>query len=92
MSRQFVACKFRIADTRTFTYHNDGEPVAEGDHVLVPDRNGDGRKKVFVVSVSDEAPPFPTKPVLGKYEPAPEIVDDDPLGLNLESAAIPDLS
>lgn len=65
MSRQFVACKFRETDTRSYTYHNDGEPVAVGDIVKVADRDGDGWKRVQVVDLSDEAPSFPTKPILG---------------------------
>lgn len=70
--RQYVACKFRTSDTRTFTYHNDGEPVHDGDTVRVADRSGEGWKKVYVVSTTDEEPPFPTKPILGLH------VDDDP--------------
>jgi hypothetical protein len=72
---QYVACKFRIADTRTFTYSNDGPPVAEGDQVRVPDRSGEGWKKVFVVSVTDVEPPFPTKAIIGLHtedDPAPD--------------------
>lgn len=95
-TRQFVACKFRVSDTRTFTYHNDGEPVADGDQVRVPDPRTDGWKKVFVVSTSDEKPPFETKPILGLHveeeptpleaaaeRPAPDFVPaaGDPFGL-----------
>lgn len=39
--RQYVACKFRSEDARSYTYHNDGEPVAVGDLVKVADRSGD---------------------------------------------------
>lgn len=73
---QFVACKFRIADTRTYTYAWDGEPLAEGDQVRVADRSGDGWKVVYVVSTTDEAPPFACKPILGRHveeEPATPI-------------------
>jgi hypothetical protein len=63
---QYVACKFRASDARTYTYHNDGEPVAPGDFVKVADARSDGWKRVEVVSVSDAAPSFPTKPILGK--------------------------
>lgn len=75
---QFVACKFRISDTRTFTYANDGTPVKDGDVVRVPDRSGDGWKKVYVVSVTDEAPPFECKPILGLHteEPARDLLAD----------------
>jgi len=74
---QFVACKFRVSDTRTYTYTWDGEPLNEGDTVRVEDRSGDGWKKVYVVSTSDQAPPFACKPILGKHvEPEHE---DTPL-------------
>lgn len=42
MSRQYVLAKFRETDTRTYTYHNDAEPVKAGDVVRVEDRSGDG--------------------------------------------------
>lgn len=66
--RQYVAVKFRVADTRNYTYHNDGEPLAEGDQAKVADNRSDGWKRVFVVALVDK-PDFPTKPVLGKVEP-----------------------
>ena len=69
----YVACKFRSTDTRSYNYEYDGdEPLAVGDMVKVPDRDGDGRKRVEVVSISDQAPSFPCKPILGKVEPEPE--------------------
>jgi hypothetical protein len=66
---QYVACKFRPEDSRSYTYEWDGEPFAIGDEVKVPDRSGDGWKRVTVASVSDQAPPFPCKPIIGRYEP-----------------------
>lgn len=70
---QYVACKFRIADTRTFTYTNPGEPVAPGDQVKVPDKSGDGWQRVYVVTVSDTPPDLPKhvqlKAIIGKVEP-----------------------
>lgn len=65
MARQYVAAKFRVEDKRTYTYHNDGDPVKPGDRVKVEDRSGDGWKAVHVAEVSYAAPPFATKPVLG---------------------------
>jgi hypothetical protein len=65
--RQFVAVKFRIGDTRTYTYVNDGEPVTDGDVVRVADARSDGWQKVYVVSTTDEAPPFECKPILGLH-------------------------
>lgn len=81
---QFVACKFRSTDTRTYTYHNDGDPVAVGDQVKVADAKSDGWKRVEVVSITDEKPPFPTKPILGKVEeePAEAKPARDPLDLS----------
>lgn len=76
MPRQYVACKFRSEDTRSYTYHNDGEPVAVGDLVKVADARSDGWKRVEVVSVSDQAPTFATKPILGKLEPEPAAQSD----------------
>jgi uncharacterized membrane protein len=73
MSRQFVACKFRSSDTRTYTYHNDGVPVAVGDQVKVADRSGDGWKRVEVAEIDVPEPTrFETKPILGKVEPEAE--------------------
>ncbi len=66
---QYVAVKFRSTDSRTYTYHWDGEPLMAGDHVKVADNRSDGWKRVEVVSVSDEKPSFATKPILGKVEP-----------------------
>lgn len=70
--RQYVVCKFRREDRRTYTYHNDGEPVAVGDAVKVEDRSGDGWKRVEVFAIADSEPPFATKPILGKIEPEPD--------------------
>lgn len=66
---QYVACKFRPEDSRSYTYVWAGEPFAPGDQVKVPDRSGDGWKRVEVIAVSDQAPPFPCKSILGRYEP-----------------------
>lgn len=65
MSRQYIACKFRPEDSRSYTYEWDGEPLNIGDIVKVADRSGDGWKRVHVWSISDEAPPFDCKPILG---------------------------
>ena len=62
---QYVTIKFRPLDAKTYTYHFDGPPVAPGDRVKVPSRDGDGWQGVHVVAVSDEKPPHPTKPILG---------------------------
>lgn len=70
--RQYVACTFRLGDTRSYTYHNDGEPLVIGDVAKVMDRSGDGWKRVHVVAIGDTPPSFQTKPILGKIDPEPE--------------------
>lgn len=70
MPRQYVACRFRPNDRRLYTYHWDGdEPLITGDFVKVEDWRGDGWKRVEVMAITDEAPDFETKPILGKIEP-----------------------
>lgn len=67
--RQFIRCRFREGDTRTYTYHNDGEPVAVGDFVKVPDNRADGWKRVEVVDIDAQEPTgFATKGILGKAD------------------------
>ncbi|MGJ0236947.1 hypothetical protein ACQEPB_00300 [Novosphingobium fluoreni] len=74
--RKYVACKFRSTDTRSFTYHYDGEePLQVGDTVKVPDRSGDGWKRVEVVVIGDEMPAFPTKGIIGLYNPDAEAAE-----------------
>lgn len=69
MPKVYVACKFRPEDSRSYTYEWDGEPLAKGDIVKVADRSGDGWKRVWVDTITDEAPSFPCKPILGIYNP-----------------------
>ena len=66
---QFIAVKFNAADTRFYTYINEGDPVAIGDFVKVADARSDGWKRVEVVAIVDEEPPFACKPILGRIEP-----------------------
>jgi hypothetical protein len=65
---QFVAIRYAPTDKRTYTYANDGEPVAPGDFVSVPLRNNEP-KAVEVVNVTDVEPPFACKGIFGKAEP-----------------------
>ena len=51
--------------TRVYTYHNDGDPVAEGDEVRVPTFRGEGWTAVRVVEIIDEAPRFSTRAIQG---------------------------
>jgi hypothetical protein len=91
MPRQFVACKFRPTDTRTFTYFNDGEPLAVGNLVKVPDARSDGWKRVEVAEIDVPEPTqFACKPVLGLWEPEakPEPTPDDLLADAKASAAV----
>jgi hypothetical protein len=64
---QFVGIHYRPSDKRAYTFANDGEPVAPGDFVKAPLRNGE-LTTVQVVSVTDEAPPFECKAIAGKAE------------------------
>ncbi len=72
MTRQYVTCKFRAADTRAYTYHNDGEPVHSGDEVKVMDKSGVGWKRVYVADANAPKPEFDTKPILGLAPPIEE--------------------
>lgn len=77
----YVACKFRPEDKRTYTYTYDGaEPLAPGDQVKVPDNRPDGWKRVTVDAISDQAPPFACKAILGKVEPEDEAAAPAPAG------------
>lgn len=67
---QYLACKFSPVDSRSYTYHNDGEPLAVGDMVKVAARKQDGWQRVKVEAIVDK-PTFDTKPILGKVEDAP---------------------
>lgn len=60
---QFVAVQFGGAG-RSYTYRNDGEPVAVGDSVIVPSRGGEATVKV--VEITDQSPSFATKAIVGK--------------------------
>lgn len=64
MPRQYVAVQFHPSDRRTYTYHNDGEPVQIGDQVVV-ETPLEGRKTVEVVGIGISRPGFPTKPIVG---------------------------
>lgn len=76
---QFIKCRFREGDARLYTYQNPGEPVAVGDFVKVPDKSGDGWKRVEVAEIDVPEPTqFACKDILGKIEPeaAAEAGDD----------------
>lgn len=64
---QYVACKFREADKRTYTYENNGPLLNVGDVVKVPDRSGDGWMRAIVVEDVPQ-PTFRCKAVIGKIE------------------------
>lgn len=84
---KYIACKFRSTDTRSYTYAWDGEDTfAPGDMVKVPDnRDPTAWKRVEVVSVSDKAPPFPCKPILGRVEDVPPA--EEPTELDILDSA-----
>lgn len=64
MARQYVTVRFRPWDKRTYTYHNDGEPVNVGEEVNVETR--DGLTAVSVEMVTEAAPHYQTKAIAGK--------------------------
>lgn len=64
--RQFVNVEFKRG-SRAYSYHNDGEPVAVGDRVLIAGRSG-VTQSALVVSVADEVPAFETKPIICKAD------------------------
>jgi hypothetical protein len=82
MTRQYLTAKFRPADKRAYTYHNDGPPVAPGNEVKLPSTRGtDGwlRGTVFglISEAEAKAQPFDTKAILGLVnEPMPTVQPD----------------
>lgn len=67
IARRYVAVRFKPQDSRTYTYHFDGEQLGAGDQVVVSTNRGPAT--VTVVSVSDEKPSFETRPIIGKERP-----------------------
>lgn len=67
MSRQYLTATFAPGGM-PYTYHNDREPVAAGDRVLVSGRGGKGTRTVTVEQVGVPRPKFETKAIIG---PAP---------------------
>lgn len=63
MARQYVKVIFNEWDHKSYTYHNDGPPVARGNKVEV--ETAKGRAAVTVVDVGVVAPSFATKPIVG---------------------------
>lgn len=62
MARKYVGVKFSATDRRTYTYHDDTADAQIGDKVEVDTMRG--RSTVEVVTVTEERPPFATKPIL----------------------------
>lgn len=76
---QYVKCRFRPEDSRIYTYVNPLEPVSVGDFVKVPDARSfdDGWKRVEVMEITDEEPPFTCKAILGRIDPEGDAAADD---------------
>lgn len=64
---QYVVVKFNPWDRRTYTYQNNGEPVAPGDMVDVDTPRG--RQSVKVEEVNMRKPSFTCKDIVGKTPP-----------------------
>lgn len=73
MSR-FARCQFGESG-RAYTYDTNGHEVAIGDKVQVPTPRGE-TVIVKVVELTDEEPPFATKPIIGKVEETHEENED----------------
>jgi hypothetical protein len=72
--RQYVAAEFNKGG-RTYTYHNDGEPVAIGDRVDVLTPRGE--QTVTVIRTFDgPRPPFETRPIIGKERSSVDTLTD----------------
>lgn len=69
MTRQYVSVEFNPGDQRSYTYHNDGEPVAIGDRVVVETKRG--RRFVKVVGIKPDIPDYATKPIIQEEPPIP---------------------
>ena len=70
---KYAKCRFRPTDTRLYTYENPGLDLVAGDFVKVADnRVPTAWKRVEVVELTDEIPPFACKPILGIYNPDAE--------------------
>jgi hypothetical protein len=69
---KFAKCRFKPGDTRLYTYKNPGLEIVPGDFVKVADNRSDGWKRVEVVELTDDEPPFACKPLLGIYNPDTE--------------------
>lgn len=66
---QYIACTYRKGDSRSYTFHNDGPPVAVGDEVKMPDKEG-GWKRGYVTAIGVPKPTkFETKGILGIAPP-----------------------
>lgn len=68
--RQYVAVKFRTEDKRSYTYHNDGEPVGAGQQVKIPARghppeSGEWSRATVVEIGVPKPDKFETKGILG---------------------------
>ena len=64
MPRQYVMIEFHPNDSRSYMYHNDGPPIANGERVEVDTKHG--RQTVTVVGVGYPPPKFETKPIVGR--------------------------
>lgn len=82
MSRQYVTVRFRPGQGRTYTYHNDGEPVAAGDEVDIDGTHG--RQTLRVITTSLVKPSFTTKPIIGKHRPPAPVPDELALDTNVD--------
>lgn len=74
MPRQYVMIEFHPNDTRSYMYHNDGDPIANGERVEVMTKQG--KQAVTVVGVGYPVPKFETKPIIGRVGEVPPPKDE----------------
>lgn len=68
MPRQYLTIAYKEGTTKTYTFHNDGEPVEPGDVVKLPDRRDSDSWVKGYVHDEVEQPAFETKGILGVVE------------------------
>lgn len=69
MTRQYLDCKFRPDDHRSYCYHNDGDALAIGDKAEVETDRGIVTVTIAGIWPSDRTPIFKTKPIVGRAQP-----------------------
>ena len=59
--REYVKCKYNLSDSKSYIFHNDGDPVFKGEVVEITGMYD--IKFVTVIEVSNDKPSFETKAI-----------------------------